>query len=127
MNILVVDDKKVILERVSALFHQLGYSVVTAKNGLDALAKVQKNTFDLFVIDHLMPVMNGIQLIRNLKSKDVTEDIPVLFMTTQDTSSVKDLEEFKLIDAIISKPLDQNLFFSAVNQLLPQNSLVQSL
>lgn len=127
MHILVVDDKQPIVEAVSRLLCSRGFTVDTASNGLAALEIATKNSFDLFIIDHLMPVMNGLQLVKNLKQRDVTCNVPVLFMTTQDVNSLTQLDEYALFDAIISKPIDEDLFYSAINQLLPTNSGVQSL
>jgi len=127
MHILVVDDKQAVVKTVSELLINLGYVVTTASNGLDALSKAQSTSFDMYIIDHLMPVMNGVQLIKNLKSKEFTEDVPVLFMTTQDTSTLDELDEYKYFDAVISKPIDQDLFYSVINQLLPQNTVIHSL
>jgi len=127
MHILVVDDKPSILQLVTSLLEIHGHTVESAANGLDAFEKAQKSSFDLYVIDHLMPVMNGLKLVKNLKKKEITAEIPILFMTTQSLSSLEYIEEFSLFDAVIAKPIEQDLFYSAVNQLLPQNTLVQSL
>ncbi len=127
MHILVVDDKQPIIKKVTELLSQCGYTYETAINGLDAFEKAQSEVFDMYIIDHLMPVMNGIQLVKNLKSKDITSDTPILFMTTQDIHSLEAYDEYSHLDAIISKPLDQELFFNALNQLLPQNTVLHSL
>jgi len=127
MHILVVDDKPSILQLVTSLLEIHGHTVESAANGLDAFEKAQKSSFDLYVIDHLMPVMNGLKLVKNLKKKEITAEVPILFMTTQSLSSLEYIEEFSLFDAVIAKPIEQDLFYSAVNQLLPQNTLVQSL
>jgi len=127
MHILVVDDKPAIVLLVSNLLEAHGHTIESAANGLDAFEKAQKVSFDLYIIDHLMPVMNGLKLVKNLKKKESTAATPIVFMTTQSLSSLEYIEEFTLFDALISKPIDQDLFYSAVNQLLPKNTLVQSL
>lgn len=127
MHILVVDDKKVVRDKVANLLSQLDYSFTDANNGLDALEKAQKESFDLYIIDHLMPVMNGLQLVKNLKSKEFSEKTPILFMTTQDISTLENSDELKLLDSIITKPIDQELFFKKINSLLIEKSIVHSL
>lgn len=127
MHILVVDDKPAIIRLVTSFIETKGFTVESAANGLDAFEKAQKSSFDLFVIDHLMPVMNGLKLVKNLKKKDCTASTPILFMTTQSISTLESTEEYELFDAIISKPIDQDLFYSTLDKLLPQNTLVQSL
>ena len=127
MKILVVDDKPAIVGIVTELLKDIGCSVESAANGLDAFEKAQKATFDLYVIDHLMPVMDGLKLVKNLKKKPWTSTTPIIFMTTQNVSTLEHLEEYSLFDKLISKPIDKNVFYCAINQLVPQNTLVHSL
>ncbi|GLX77374.1 response regulator [Thalassotalea insulae] len=127
MHVLVVDDKESVVKLLTQLLTSIGATVQTATNGLDAFTKAQTASFDLFIVDHLMPVMNGVQLVKNLKSKSLTSGTPVLFISTQDLSEVEALEEYPLFDAVLSKPIDQDLFYQAINSLLPANTLCQSL
>ncbi|MEI6894279.1 MAG: response regulator [Colwellia sp.] len=121
MNILVVDDKKTVQHMLTELLYSQGHSVDTANNGLDALSKVQKDNYQLFVIDHLMPVMDGIQLIKNLKTMPDFLDTKVIFMTTQGGSSLKSLPEFTLFDKIIEKPFNEESFLSALSEVTDEN------
>ncbi len=127
MHILVVDDKQPVRERIGDFLSQLGCTFECASNGLDALEKAQKNHFDLYIIDHLMPVMNGVKLVKNLKSKDATANIPVIFMSTQDINTLHNVEELMHLECIISKPIDQELFNQKINLLRIEKSIVHSL
>jgi two-component system chemotaxis response regulator CheY len=127
MHILLVDDKKKVLDFIRPLLEQQGNTIDTALNGLDAFEKAQKQPFDLFIIDHLMPVMNGIQLSRNLLKNPNTANIPIIFMTTQNTSDVIALTRFFSFQAIIAKPIDENLLLSAVNLINKNNTSRYSL
>ncbi len=117
MNVLVIDDKKSVREAVSKLLAALGHSVDTAVNGLDGFEKAQKTSYNLYIIDHLMPLMNGVILSKNLKNIPFCAKTPILFMTTQDLDSIKQLSEFALFSRIISKPLNETTFISAVESL----------
>ncbi len=127
MHILVVDDKEKVVKMICDLLEHLEVTIETAVNGLDALAKAKKSDFDLYIVDHLMPVMNGIQLVKNLKLKEHSSSKPILFMTTQDVSSLEYIDEYKHFDAILAKPLNQDIFYQTINQLLPENTIVHSL
>jgi CheY-like chemotaxis protein len=91
MDILLIDDKHSILDFVTALLIDSGHTVETAYNGLDAYEKAQQQSFDLYIIDHLMPVMNGLQLSKNLLNNPFTANTPAIFMTTQSLTKVIDL------------------------------------
>lgn len=127
MHILVVDDKENIIQLIVGLLDKLNFTIEVATNGLDGYEKAIKGDFDLYIVDHLMPIMNGTQLVKSLKSRPITADIPILFMTTQELNDVEQLPEFPLFNSVMHKPIDANLFNSLINQLLPENTLRQSL
>lgn len=127
MNILVVDDNSIILNNLTSLLSAHGYFVSTACHGLDASEALVNNSFDLVIIDHLMPIMNGIQLTKHIRQHEVLADIPVIFMTTQGKNAVPYLCDIKMFDAIIDKPIEEQSFINIVNGLLIPNSLSQSL
>ena len=127
MKILVVDDKEAVLSQITDLLSEHGHTVETAYNGLDAFEKVQKEDYDLFIIDHLMPVMNGVQLTKNIKSSNSYKHIPVIFITTQDKQNIKMLPEFELFDEILSKPINAEEFNKCVDQFSIENTRYHSL
>jgi CheY-like chemotaxis protein len=107
MKILVVDDNKAVQENLISILTAQGHCVDSAVNGLDALGKIQATHYDLYVIDHLMPLMNGIKLVNNLKANRSTSDIPIMFMTTQGVAAIKNTPEFTLFNAVIEKPIHE--------------------
>ena len=117
MNVLVIDDKKSVRDTISKFLVSLGHSVHTAVNGLDGYEKAQQSPYNLYIIDHLMPLMNGVVLSKNLKNNPLCSKTPILFMTTQGIDSVKSLPEFTLFSSIISKPLNETTFISVVESL----------
>lgn len=117
MNILVIDDNKSVRDAISKLLVSLGHSVNTAVNGLDGFEKAQQMPYHLYIIDHLMPLMNGVVLSKNFKKTSFCVQTPILFMTTQGIDSIKKLPEFTLFSSIISKPLNETTFISVVESL----------
>jgi two-component system chemotaxis response regulator CheY len=122
MRILLVDDKQAILDQLSPILERHGHAVAHAANGLAAYEKAQQQTFDLYIIDHLMPVMNGIQLSKNLLKNSLTLNVPIIFMTTQNTAEISNLVKNLSFHALIAKPIDENLLMSFVEQLNVKNT-----
>jgi len=122
MHILLVDDKRAILEQLSPLLKLNGHTVQIERNGLAAFEKAQSESFDLYIIDHLMPVMNGIQLSKNLIKNSSTLNVPIIFMTTQNMPEVINLVQNITFHAIISKPIDEKLLMGHVEQLSQENT-----
>jgi len=117
MNILVIDDQKRVRDSISQFLTSVGHTVHNAVNGLDGYEKAQENPYQLYIVDHLMPLMNGVVLSKNLKNNPFCAKTPILFMTTQGIDSVKLLPEFTLFSSIISKPLNETTFISVVESL----------
>ncbi len=69
-SILIVDDDQLILGMLTGFFDQLDYSVTTAVNGEDALAKYAPGRFDLVISDLMMPDMDGLALLKRLTAID---------------------------------------------------------
>ena len=127
MNILVVDDNKSVRDTLLSLLTDQGHDVDVAINGLDALGKAQNNHYQLFVIDHLMPLMNGLQLSKNLKNRAEMNDIKIIFMTTQGIHTLRTLPEFSLFDDVIDKPITQNRLIDAITALSGLTALTDEL
>ena len=79
--ILLVDDEKDFLEVTSAHLKSLGYDVLTATSGEEALDIVWEKHPDLVLLDIILPQMKGVEVCTNLKSDPATAEIPIIFMT----------------------------------------------
>ena len=69
MNILIVDDEKLLRDVVKEYCLKENYKVFEAENGLDALEIVENNSIDLIVLDIMMPKMDGYTFFKELKNK----------------------------------------------------------
>jgi CheY-like chemotaxis protein len=83
MKILVVDDCQTTRKLLGHYLKVRGYSVVFAENGLDALEKLGTDTVNLVMTDLNMPYMDGMELIKTLRSDPTWEDLPILMVTTE--------------------------------------------
>ena len=79
-NILVVDDDKDIRELVAIYLKAENFNVSLAENGLEALELIEKNKFDLVVLDVMMPKMDGLETLIEIRKKYV---MPVIFLTAK--------------------------------------------
>ncbi len=81
-RVLLVDDEEFMRNLVVRLISKLGYSCVTAVNGIDALTKLSENRFDAVITDIRMPEMDGILLTREISKR--YPGVPVMVMTAFD-------------------------------------------
>ena len=127
MDILVVDDTKSVQSMLAELLTSLGHNVHTANNGLDALGKARIGDYQLFVIDHLMPLMDGIQLIRNFQKTPELENKKIIFITTQGIKSLVKSPEFILFDHVIEKPFTKDKFISVLSEVIDTSMSYETL
>ncbi|MCX5667732.1 MAG: response regulator [Candidatus Omnitrophica bacterium] len=78
-KILLVDDEVDFVELMTMRFEANGYEVITANNGKDALDRVKKDKPDAILLDIMMPEMDGLMVLKNIRSEDAR--IPI-FITT---------------------------------------------
>ena len=81
-RILVVDDHKTNRMKMSFAVKKEGHDVETAENGLEAVAKLRAEPFDLVLLDIVMPVMDGYEVLEQMKGDRQLRDIPVLVISS---------------------------------------------
>ncbi|MGB9374791.1 MAG: response regulator transcription factor [Jiangellales bacterium] len=81
-RLLVVDDEPNIRELLSASLRFAGFSVTTAASGGEALERVRSDRPDLVVLDIMLPGMDGLEVVRQLRGNGI--EVPVLFLTAKD-------------------------------------------
>lgn len=69
-SILIVDDEESIRSTLAEYFADIGYDVITAMDGEDALAKFVPDRFDCIISDMMMPKLNGLALLKSIKARD---------------------------------------------------------
>jgi two-component system, chemotaxis family, chemotaxis protein CheY len=88
-KILVVDDSITMRQMVEFTLEKAGHEVKTAEDGLNALGACEVEQFDLIITDMNMPNMNGLDLIKALRTHPNTQHKPILVLTTESDASHK--------------------------------------
>jgi len=103
-HVLVADDDAWILRMVATVLEKRGYSVETAVDGEDALARALARTPDLLITDVMMPKMDGWSLVRQLRSHAELAMLPVIFLTALSSEDDR-IRGFRLgADDYVTKP-----------------------
>ena len=88
-TILAVDDSASMRQMVSFTLKGAGYDVIEAEDGQKALDKAKVSSVDLVLTDVNMPVMDGIELVRNLRTLSDYKFTPILMLTTESAGDKK--------------------------------------
>lgn len=115
---LVVDDSEIVRKIMSNLVSKLGFQVVEAVDGIDAIEKSLEHDVKLFVVDINMPGLDGISFVKRLRKTAKYKDTPVVIVSTE--SDEKDIKmAFEAgADLYFTKPVKINNFLQKVENLI---------
>lgn len=104
---LVVDDSRVIRKISRRIVERVGYEVLEAENGAEALARCKVDMPDLVILDWDMPVMTGIEFVSQLREFDPSRHAKVVFCTSHSSDIDKQEACEAGADEFVTKPFDQ--------------------
>jgi DNA-binding response OmpR family regulator len=116
--VLVADDDVDILSLVGLRLERAGYEVVTAKDGIEALEVVESRTPDIAVVDVMMPRMDGHELVRRLREREDTRELPILILTAAVHDRIAQASEEAGADAQMRKPFSPRELVARLDEML---------
>jgi two-component system, OmpR family, phosphate regulon response regulator PhoB len=117
-RVLIVDDDPDIVRLVSYNLTQAGFDVATASTGRQALETVQNRPPDLIILDLMLPDVDGIEVCRNLRSQDVSIQIPIIMLTAR-SEEIDRVIGFQLgADDYVMKPFSPRELVLRVKSIL---------
>lgn len=114
-RILIVDDEPSITEFVSYAMQKEGYQAEIASDGEEALRKIEQQHFDLFILDIMLPGIDGYELCRRIRAKMST---PILFLSARDTELNKVVGLELGADDYLAKPFGVRELLARTRALL---------
>lgn len=115
--VLVVDDDRHIVDALSRTLRAKGFAVAQAYDGREAMKAIETNKPDLMLLDLRMPVMDGYQVIQEVKSHDATKDIPIVVMTAHRIDHDR-IDVLSLAAEAVSKPFSAEELAEHVESVL---------
>jgi DNA-binding response OmpR family regulator len=117
----VVDDESRILTLAKMILEKVGYQVVTAANGDEALIKVETERPDLIILDIVMPGKTGLEICKILKSHANNQVIPIILFSVLGREADKKLGNDAGADSYMIKPFTPDTLIMEVNKQLKKN------
>ena len=116
--IMIVDDEPGMVKLYGLMLERVGYSVISAYSAYEAVEKMKDTQPDMFILDYMMPGMNGVELIEHIRSNGHTSNIPIIMLSAR---TDKELVE-EAIEAganhFIHKPILRADLIEVVNQYM---------
>jgi CheY-like chemotaxis protein len=118
-KVLIVDDEEDVLQMLGKRLRAVGYSVITATNGTDAIALAKSQHPDIIILDIIMPGMEGGEVAAELKEHPLTRSIPVILLTAM-LSKTEEEKHGSMVGGHIAlaKPLDIEKLLDQMKKLL---------
>lgn len=115
MRILLAEDEKLLSRAIVKVFEKNNYSVDAVFNGVDALTYIEYGNYDCVVLDIMMPVMDGIEVIKKIRSNG--NNIPILVLSAKSEISDKILGLDSGANYYLTKPFDTRELLAAIRAI----------
>lgn len=117
-QVLIVDDSVSIRQMVEATLKSAGYSVTTAKDGVEALNLCKARGYDFVLTDQNMPNMDGLTLIKSLRSLPAHSKTPIVVLTTEASDAMKAQGRAAGATGWMVKPFDPNKLLEIAKKVM---------
>ena len=121
-TIMVVDDSITVRKVTARLLKRQGMEVLTAKDGVDAVAQLQETVPDLMLLDVEMPRMDGYELATQVRNNPDWKHIPIIMITSRTGTKHRDRAEKIGINRYLGKPFNETELLENINALLVESS-----
>lgn len=125
--ILVVDDEPLSAKLLEAQLVPLGYQVLTALSGEEAMAKIADDAVDIVLLDIMMPEIDGLEVCRRVKAKEEYQSLPIILVTALDQSTHKVTGFEAGADDFLTKPVDKAELMARIRAHLRIKSLIDEI
>jgi len=116
---LIVEDSPLMRQLLNFALRQIkGLEVVEADDGVDGLKKLAAGRFDIVITDINMPIMDGLKLVKRIRSDAVHRDIPIMIITTEGAEEDRQRALQLGANSYITKPIQAPQVISKVKELL---------
>ena len=122
-DILVVDDNAKNLEVIKGLLKPTGMFVTTAESGEECLEKLETGDFNVVLLDHNMPGMNGLETVARIR--ELYPDLPVYAMTSDVAADSEEFYKAKGFNGYLAKPVDAAMLEAAIMRYLPEEIMMK--
>lgn len=125
-NVLIVDDNKVNLDVEKLLLKDTLINIDTVLSGIEALKKTLEKKYDVILMDHLMPEMDGIECLENIRMQagGLNTSVPVIVLTANAGSTERELYNAAGFDAYLSKPASGKQLEEMLLKFIPDEKLI---
>lgn len=117
---LIVDDSLSARRSLAEYVKDLGYEIITAKDGLEAIEVIESRCPDIMLVDFEMPRMNGVELTAHVRADEKTRDIPIIMITSRATEKHQTMATSAGVNVYLTKPFSEDALMEHIHELYQQ-------
>src|SRR6266849_10613805 len=118
LKVLIIEDERGLTEVLTYNLEREGYHTIVAHDGQEGLRKAQTIVPDMILLDIMLPVVDGLDVCRRLRSSEVTQNIPIIFLTAK-AEETDQVVGFSLgADDYVTKPFSVKVLLERIKALL---------
>ncbi len=114
---MVVDDSITMRKVTGSMLERNGYHIMTAKDGVDALAQLENARPDIMLLDIEMPRMDGFELARHLRNHENYQHIPIIMVTSSTGEKHRERARELSIESYMGKPFQERELLESIREL----------
>jgi DNA-binding response OmpR family regulator len=118
-KILVVDDEESVRQLFQIVLKHEGYEVLLAANGAEALIAAHNEQPDIIILDWMMPMLDGLAVLQQLRKDEVTAHIPIVMLTAKQSENDMSAALVSGADVYLTKPFEPQDVLAVLARLLP--------
>ena len=124
-KILIVDDNEMNLKVAIGLLQPLMMQIETAESGKQAIEKIRENRYDLVFMDHMMPVMDGVEATKCLREleEEYFKNVPVIALTANAVVGAREIFKRAGMNDFVAKPIEMKEICSKLKTWLPKEKI----
>ena len=124
--IMVVDDSVTVRKVTGRLLERSGFEVITAKDGIDAIATLEEKTPDAMLLDIEMPRMDGFEVATHMRHDDRLRAVPIIMITSRTGEKHRERAFDIGVNAYMGKPFQENELLSTLRELLGETGEIRA-
>lgn len=125
-RVLAVDDYAMNLDLLRGMLRDTSIKLDTASNGRDALELLKKNEYHIILLDHMMPGMDGVATLQEIRKQGLCQGVPVIVITANAVAGSREQYLKEGFDDFISKPIIVSRLMAMLRKYLPLNLILEN-
>ncbi len=117
-RILIVDDDEMVRIALNELLRPEGYEVIIVSGGKEAIKKIDESSYDLLMLDIIMPEMDGFELCRKIRERENYRETPIVFLTAKSREEDKAEGLEAGANLFLSKPISPDKLLEIVSDTI---------